>query len=236
MKRAVFFDLDGTLLGMDMESFIRDYLGRLAKMAAPLGYNSELLIDAMWTCTAAMIQNDGSCTNYERFWSGFAEVFGEKVYDDIPTFDAFYRNEFHAVKDACVPDADSAHAAVAAAREWADVVVLSTNPIFPRDAVLSRLSWVGLKEEDFDYITTYDNSTLCKPNPDYYRRIIDKLGLVPEEITMVGNDMQEDMLASAAAGITKRYYVTDHAINRDNTPATMPHGSLREFPAWLKAQ
>ena len=236
MKKAVFFDLDGTLLGMDMESFIRDYLGRLAKMAAPLGYDPKKLIDAMWTCTDAMIQNDGSCTNCERFWSGFAEVFGQKVYDDIPAFDAFYRNEFHQVKDACTPDVAAARAAVAAAREWADTVVLSTNPIFPRDAVLSRLSWVGLTEEDFDYITTYENSSLCKPNPDYYRDIMEKLGLAPEEITMVGNDMQEDMLASAAAGIEKRYFVTDCAINRDGTPVTMPHGSLRDFPAWLKMQ
>lgn len=236
MKKAVFFDLDGTLLGMDMENFIRDYLCRLAKMAAPLGYDSKLLVDAMWTCTAAMIQNDGSCTNYERFWSEFSKVFGEKVYGDIPTFNAFYRNEFHGVKDACIPDAEAARAAVAAAREWADMVVLSTNPIFPRDAVLSRLSWVGLKAEDFDYITTYENSTLCKPNPAYYHEIMDKLGLIPEQITMVGNDMQEDMQASAAAGITKRYFVTDHAINRDGTPETMPRGSLRAFPAWLKAQ
>ena len=234
--KAVFFDLDGTLLGMDMETFVMGYLKELCKMAAPLGYEAKALNDAMWKCTGAMITNDGSVSNKERFWNSFAEMFGQKVYEDVPAFDAFYCNEFHGVKDACVPDAHSARAAVAAARDWADVVVLSTNPIFPRDAVLSRLSWVGLTAEDFDYITTYENSSLCKPNPDYYRDIMDKLGLTPEEITMVGNDMQEDMLASAAAGITKRYFVTDHPINRDDTTVTMPHGALREFPAWLRKQ
>ena len=234
--KAVFFDLDGTLLGMDMETFVMGYLKELCKMAAPLGYEAKALNDAMWACTGAMIKNDGSITNKERFWTEFSKFFGRKVYEDVPAFDAFYRNEFHGVKAACLPDADSARAAVAAAREWADVVVLSTNPIFPRDAVLSRLSWVGLTAEDFDYITTYENSSLCKPNPDYYRDIMGKLNLQPEEITMVGNDMQEDMLASAAAGITKRYFVTDHPINRDGTPVTMPHGALRDFPAWLKAQ
>lgn len=234
--KAVFFDLDGTLLGMDMETFVRNYLSRLAKMAAPLGYEAKALNDAMWACTGAMIKNDGSITNKERFWTEFSKRFGEKVHEDVPTFDQFYSNEFHLVKDVCLGDAEAAKAAVAAAREWADVVVLSTNPIFPRGAVESRLSWVGLKAEDFDYITTYENSTLCKPNPAYYHEIMGKLHLKAEDITMVGNDMQEDMLASRAAGITRQYFVTDWAINRDDTPVTMPHGTLREFPAWLKEQ
>lgn len=234
--RAVFFDLDGTLLGMDMESFIKRYLKELAAYAAPMGYEPKTVIDAMWKCTGAMIENDGTCRNYDRFWTGFAAFFGERVYDDIPAFDAFYRNEFHAVKEACEGDAEAACAAVAAAREWADMVVLSTNPMFPRNAVESRLSWVGLTQEDFDLVTTYENATLCKPNPKYYHEIMDKLGLKPEEITMVGNDMQEDMLASRAAGIQRQYFITDYAINRDDTPVTMPCGTLREFPAWLKQQ
>ncbi len=234
--KAVFFDLDGTLLGMDMETFVMGYLKELCKMAALLGYEAKELNDAMWACTGAMIKNDGSKTNKERFWEEFSKFFGEKVYEDIPTFDKFYSNEFHRVKDVCQGDAEAARAAVAAAREWADVVVLSTNPIFPRTAVESRLSWVGLKAEDFDYITTYENSNLCKPNPAYYHEIMGKLQLKAEDITMVGNDMQEDMQASRAAGIPKQFYVTGCAINRDDSPATMPNGTLREFPAWLKEQ
>ena len=234
--KAVFFDLDGTLLGMDMETFVMGYLKELCKMAAPLGYEAKALNDAMWACTGAMIKNDGAVTNKERFWTEFSKFFGEKVYEDMPAFDAFYAKEFHRVKDVCCGDGEAARAAVAAAREWADVVVLSTNPIFPRTAVESRLGWVGLKAEDFDYITTYENSTLCKPNPAYYHEIMGKLNLKAEDILMVGNDMQEDMLASQAAGIPKQFYVTDCAINRDDTPATMPHGSLRAFPAWLKEQ
>ena len=234
--KAIFFDLDGTLLGMDMETFVIGYLKELSRMAAPLGYEAKTLNDAMWGCTGAMIKNDGSMTNKERFWGEFSSVFGEKVYGDIAAFDEFYSNEFHRVKDVCQGDAEAARAAVAAAREWADVVVLSTNPIFPRTAVESRLSWVGLKAEDFDLITTYEDSSLCKPNPAYYHAIMDKLGLTGTEIIMVGNDMQEDMVASQAAGIEKRYFVTDWAINRDDTPITMSSGSLRDFPRWLREQ
>ncbi|MBQ3548522.1 MAG: HAD family hydrolase [Oscillospiraceae bacterium] len=236
MSKAVFFDLDGTLLGMDMETFIKHYLKELAAYAVPMGYEPKEIVDAMWKCTAEMVRNDGSCSNYDRFWRAFAELCGERVYDDIPAFNKFYSNEFHGVRGSCTPDGAAARAAVAAAREWADVVVLSTNPLFPYDAVATRLSWVGLSMEDFDLVTTYENATLCKPNPAYYHEIMGKLNLKAEDILMVGNDMQEDMLASEKAGILRRYFVTDWAINRDDTPVTMPCGSLRDFPAWLKKQ
>ena len=112
--RAVFFDLDGTLLGMEMEAFLRDYLRRLSAYAAPMGYEPKDMADAMWQCTAAVIANDGTVSNVERFWQAFAKLCGERVYDDREAFHAFYRKEFHAVKEACVADAAAARAAVAA--------------------------------------------------------------------------------------------------------------------------
>ena len=147
----------------------------------------------------------------------------------------FYKNEYQQVANACGYTPEAAQC-ISQIHELGLRTVLATNPLFPALATHSRVRWAGLQVSDFELITTYENSSLCKPNPDYYRDIMDKLNLQPEEITMVGNDMQEDMLASAAAGITKRYFVTDHPINRDGTPVTMPHGALRDFPAWLKAQ
>ena len=35
--KTVLFDLDGTLLPMDQEVFIKDYFGRLAKKLSPYG-------------------------------------------------------------------------------------------------------------------------------------------------------------------------------------------------------
>ena len=88
-------------------------------MAAPLGYEAKALNDAMWACTGAMIKNDGSKTNKERFWEEFSKFFGEKVYEDIPAFDAFYANEFHSVKDVCCGETEAACAAVAPAERSA---------------------------------------------------------------------------------------------------------------------
>ena len=48
MIKNIFFDLDGTLLPMDEEKFTKAYFSLLAKAVAPLGYESEKLINAVW--------------------------------------------------------------------------------------------------------------------------------------------------------------------------------------------
>ena len=45
MITTILFDLDGTLLPMDQERFVKSYLERMAKKLAPQGYDPKLLID-----------------------------------------------------------------------------------------------------------------------------------------------------------------------------------------------
>ncbi len=41
MLKTILFDLDGTLLPMDQDEFIRDYFQRLAQKVSPLGYEPK---------------------------------------------------------------------------------------------------------------------------------------------------------------------------------------------------
>ena len=86
--------------------------------------------------------------------------------------------------------------------------------------------------DDFDYITSYENSAFSKPNPKYYAQILSELGLEAKDCLMVGNDVQEDMEASAAVGI-ESYLITDCIISRKEEPLTCPHGTQEEFLTWL---
>ena len=70
------------------------------KMAAH-GYDDKLLMKGIYAGMHAMINNDGSCTNEEAFWNTFTGILGEKVKEDMPIFDDFYRNEFQDVKNIC---------------------------------------------------------------------------------------------------------------------------------------
>ena len=95
-KKTILFDLDGTLLPMDQDAFTRGYFKLLAQKLAPHGYDPAALVDNIWAGTAAMVGNDGKRTNEAAFWDRFAALYGEQVREDIPLFDAFYRQEFSA--------------------------------------------------------------------------------------------------------------------------------------------
>jgi len=69
--KAVLFDLDGTLLPMDQDTFIKAYLGGMAKKLAPHGYNPDELVKAVYAGMKAMTTNDGSNTNEDAFWNAF---------------------------------------------------------------------------------------------------------------------------------------------------------------------
>ncbi len=229
---TVLFDLDGTLLPMDQDEFVRSYFKLLAKKVAPLGYDPASLIDNIWAGTAAMVKNDGSRKNEEAFWAQFAKFYGDKVYDDIPVFDKFYSEEFNLAKDVC-GFAPMAKKIVDGLRERGFEVVLATNPIFPPVATISRISWAGLSAESFSLITNYSNSSYCKPNPKYYQEILSKIGKAPEECLMVGNDVEEDMVAQSLG--MKVFLLTDCIINKkDRDVSVYPHGGFDDLAAYLQ--
>ena len=228
--RYILFDLDGTLLPMDQDVFIKAYFSRLAAKLAPHGYDPEKLIKAIWGGTAAMVKNDGSVTNEDAFWNYFCTVFGENARKDEPIFADFYQTEFQQVQQSCGFDPRAAET-IAKLKDMGYTLVLATNPIFPAMATESRMIWAGLDKSNFVLYTTYENSRHCKPNPDYYRDILAQIGAMPEECLMVGNDVSEDMVA-ATLGM-KVFLLTDCLINKHNQDmGCYPHGSfdvLMEF-------
>lgn len=231
---TILFDLDGTLLPMDQDLFVKAYFKGLSTRLVPHGYETNALIDSIWKGTAAMVRNNGNCTNEEAFWNYFASVFGDDARKDEPKFREFYETDFQNVQKVC--------GYTPAAREIIDLVkakgyriVLATNPIFPAIATESRMRWAGLTPEDFDYYTTYENSTCCKPNPAYYTEILNKLALQPEECVMVGNDAIEDT-AALKAGISQVFLLTDCLLNKDGRDiSSYPQGGFEELTHFIES-
>lgn len=233
MLQAILFDLDGTLLSMDNDYFVKVYFGCLARKAAEWGYTDvEKLTGAIWKGVGAMVKNDGSRKNEEAFWTSFSGQYGKDTYEDMPRFNAFYANEFHQAREV-VHVTGLERRAVEAAKKKAEHVILATNPIFPPVAVRSRLSWIGLAPEDFEYVTDYTNSCHCKPNPDYYRDILARFSLDADRCLMIGNDAEEDMTAAGEAGISS-FLVTDFMLNRKNLEITCPHGTYAEMVQFIE--
>lgn len=225
--KIVLFDLDGTLLPMDQDVFVKTYFGLLAKRLAPLGYEPTELINSVWAGTKAMIKNTGEKTNEEVFWDDFASRYGEEARNDLPEFDAFYREDFDKVKGVCGFNPKSKEV-IDLLKEKGIRVALATNPIFPAIATEKRIAWAGLSPEDFELYTTYENSNYCKPNPEYYKEIVKQLNIKPEECLMVGNDVVDDMVAEKLG--MKVFLLTDCLINKNNIDISVyPHGNFSDL-------
>ncbi len=230
---TILFDLDGTLLPMDQDTFINAYFGGLVKKLMPYGYDKDRLIGAIWSGTKAMVKNNGEKVNEEVFWDVFAGILGEKTRKDIVFFEEFYANDFCKVQASCGYDKKAAET-IKDIKNMGYRVALATNPLFPSTATEQRISWAGLSPNDFELFTTYENSHYCKPNPDYYREVISRLGVDPEECLMVGNDVGEDMIAETLG--MKVFLLTDCLINKENKDISVyPNGSFDALIEFIKS-
>ncbi len=234
MLKAVLFDLDGTLLPMDQDTFIKSYFSLLAKRLAPYGYDPEKLMDTIWKAISAEMRNDGSKTNSEVFWDVFTSVFGEESREHEPVFDDFYRNEFNTVASVCEPT-PKANEIVKMLKNAGCKVILATNPLFPKIATEDRIRWAGMDRDDFDAVTTFEDCGMCKPNLGYFRYLLDMFDLAPEECIMVGNDVEEDMVASELG--MKVFLVEGFIINRKGRDlGQYPRGGFDELKAFLEKE
>lgn len=230
--KAIFFDMDGTLVPMDTQSFTGGYFKFLYAKLAHHGLDPKSFASDMWAGVAAMVKNDGSKTNEDAFWEVFTRRTGVAKEAANPDCLDFYGNEFHAAK-AFTEENPLAADAIHAAREKAELVVLSTNPLFPMVGQHTRMSWVGLAPEDFDLITAYESERYCKPNPMYFTDICRRLSLEPGECLLIGNDEKEDMYAGTAAGLDC-WLVTDWMIPSAEHPWKGPRGTFAQTLQMLR--
>jgi len=252
--KAVFFDLDGTLLPMDTLEFMRTYFGALGAYFAQLGYDPKVALDGVQLGTKSMFAFDGKTTNEQRFWETFtpymAERFGAGI-DWEPLLERFYDEVFSGLADGLEADPRVAHV-VDALREKGYRMVLATNPLFPPVATKHRLAWTGADPDAFERVTAYHNSRYAKPDPRYYEENLQALGLAGEDVLMVGNDPAEDFAACACG--CDLYLITDYLVDRAALAsgpqaiaaladhgaacadlATTKHGSMEEFARFVEA-
>ena len=201
--KAVFFDLDGTLLPMDEARFTRFYFNELSKEVKQFGIELMPLSVSIWKGVKAMVKNDGTMTNYERFWISFFEDFPQllsRKEEVIAAIGNFYATNFAKAK-AVTGENPLAEKVIRLLQEQGYPLVLATNPIFPYTATVTRMSFVGLTPADFLEVSAYENSSYAKPNPDYYTDMLERSGFKPEEVLMIGNDFGEDVVPTRQLGM-----------------------------------
>lgn len=91
----------------------------------------------------------------------------------------------------------------------------------------------GIDPKYFEYITTFENSSYCKPNIMYYFEISTKLNLQADECIMVVNDVQEDMILEKIRmpkSLITQKFINKHNLNIDK----ISKGTLNEFLQYIK--
>jgi len=186
---TILFDLDGTLLPLDMEEFTQGYFAQLATKLSD-HINPKDLPKIVWTSTKHMVKDTNKDkTNMEAFF----EDFKTRIDTDLEDL----------------------------------------HPLFPKEAIYHRIKWAGLEPDDFELVTTYEGMHYCKPHLEYYEEILELIDKEPNDVMMVGNNVDEDIVASKL-GI-KTYLIEDYKIDSGNNDLTPDYkGSLEDFYQFVK--
>lgn len=210
--RAVLFDLDGTLLRVQMAEFIPRYIDGLAELCkevvAPKKFTAAMLAGIR---SLIRFPGEAGVTNEQRLFTFLQQQLA------VP--ESQLRACLDSYRHAGMVELQGLVRGVPLARKIVDEcqqqlpLVLATNPVFPGFMIDARLAWAGMEDVEFAHVTSYENSCYCKPQAGYFQEIADRLQLAPQECLMVGNDTQHDM-AAAAIGM-QTFLVDTWVIERD---------------------
>jgi FMN phosphatase YigB (HAD superfamily) len=152
---------------------------------------------AFWQAAERLQVHGTDKTNYQVF----LETLGAHSRVDLPALDRIVREflagDFPRLSDRFVP-IPGGRETLELARRLGYRLVLATNPVWPLEAVHTRLRAGGLDDFTFDFISHSEVMTSCKPDPRYYRELLERLHARGEECLMIGNDPRKDLPAKEA--------------------------------------
>ncbi len=210
-KKALLFDLDGTLLPMDREEFVRAYLPEISAAGKSLG-DPRMIADSILKGSYAMVKSTSPEQTLEQvFWVAFERLSGISRQTSEAIFDEYYRSSAFDRLQTLTPAEPLVPEIIAEAKRTGLRLILATSPMFPRVAIEKRVVWAGIKPDDFEHITTYEQYHAAKPHRLYFEEILGNLGLTAGECIMIGNDAREDLPAPTEMGM-ETFLLLDHAI------------------------
>lgn len=234
MINTLLFDLDGTLLDLDQDEFLRYYFHAMTRYALEWDYQQgDFLVEQIWMATECMIADlNPELTNEEVFMQNFLPRLNCDPARIMAFFDSFYTRHFPLLqKYSGVFPSIPAILDQAFARGYR--VVIATNPVFPAAAQWERLKWAGAAHFPYELVTTYENMHFCKPQPHYYREIAEIAGVAPEECLMIGNDTREDLVAGTIG--MKTFLLKNGLIDRGDGYTSDWEGYLPDLEKFINA-
>lgn len=233
MTFTLLLDLDDTLLRNPLDKFFPAYIAALSTHLAPY-VDPQKMISQLLFATREMIAKDSTCDTLETvFDDNFYYPLGLQKENLAQPLDDFYSNEYARLQEVTSPF-PAAQRLIDHAFDMGWKVVIATNPVFPRSAVLKRLEWAGIPAEKYPYdlITSFEFMHFAKPNPAYYAEILGQLGWPETPVGMVGNSLKDDLLPAAKLGMPGYWVGGDSLTVTDQLPPSSAAGALDAVLPW----
>jgi HAD superfamily hydrolase (TIGR01549 family) len=231
---TLLLDLDDTLLGNDIDTFLPHYLGAFSKEVSPY-VEPDRFVRTLLASTQEMVKNKRpDCTLQEVFEATFFPALDVNVENFRAIAERFYTDIFPTLQGLTQPRPEAIQL-VEEAQARGYRLVVATNPLFPMTAILQRLSWAKLpaKKYAFDLITTYESFHFVKPEPSYFAEILARLGWPSDPAVMVGDDLERDISASRRLGLPAFWIERDSLDPGNGRHTPSASGSLADVLAWL---
>jgi len=229
--KAILFDLDGTLIDVNLKLFVPEYLKLLASNVSHLVRQSKF-ISKLMVASQEVDKNNGNKTNEQVFEEAFFPLIGYAREEMNPLFDKFYEQDFPKLRQYTTQKPDAREVMQMVFKKGYDVVI-ATTPLLPETAVRQRLEWAGVPVDEFPYklITSLENTSANKPNLLYYKLIAETIGRSTKECLMVG-DEDKDMIA-AQIGMKTFLVQSSNTELGPNTPEPDYQGTLADLQKLL---
>ena len=213
---TLLLDLDGTLLDIHMPTFLEVYFRSLAPRFGAEGNLAEFSEGLLASVRLMLRSRGGEEKLYDLFLKSFSPMVGLSPEETAKVFRDYYREEFHTLRT---------RPFLEEALSMGYELVLATNPVFTYDAIAARVSWAGLEDIPFSFVTSAEVMHFCKPHREYFLELLEHIGKEPDQCLMVGNDAAKDMPA-ADAGIRTFLFLPPGE--------TAPQDSQHDFQGSLK--
>lgn len=210
--KVFLFDLDGTLLSLDMKEFEKQYFSGLAQELSHLMVK-EHIAKNVYLSYRYMVELVDERLNKERFYDKLVELSGVDRELMLLHEPDYYLKGFGDLQALTKPNSWLIKS-VKLLKDKGYRLALATNPVFPNIATKRRIEWTGLNEEIFDMVTYFEQCYACKPQIQYFGDLLASLKVSASDCVMVGNDRLEDMVASTL-GIDS-ILITDDAVGAEN--------------------
>ena len=215
MIRAILFDLDETLLDLNLDAYVWAFSSQRVRLVSRIANLSPIAVAIpYWHALTQMLgRREDNLTNaaflHQRFKAATGVPLDDPIIADCLSYydDQVFNPTMAASRAIGAHPRRGAHACLDMCQRLGLRVVLATNPTFPQTCTYERMRWAGIEDYPFSHVTVCENSTRAKPWARYYVEACAAVGCRPEECLMVGNDPRNDF---ASDGLPLRTCYVGH--------------------------